>query len=27
VALAVYQRYQQDPESGVFGDTVNVPIG
>jgi hypothetical protein len=27
VALAVYRRYQQDPESGVFGDTVNVPIG
>jgi alanine dehydrogenase len=27
VALAVYRRYQQDPESDVFGDTVNVPIG
>ena len=27
VALAVYRRYQQDPESDVFGDTVKVPIG
>ena len=27
VALAVYRRYQQDSESDVFGDTVNVPIG
>ena len=27
VALAVYRRYQQDPGSDVFGDTVDVPIG
>ena len=27
VALAVYRRYQQDPQSDVFVDTVNVPIG